>query len=100
MGKLEYKVNQRIYYEYEIESGGICFDLLDEDGNIAYRLGAVKSCNGYIVIGKDVPPGVYYDHEYATTADTVAHSHLEWQKKQTNWDRIKFKLLIIHKSDW
>lgn len=99
-GKLTYRANQRIYYEFEIDNGGVIFDLLDENDNVVYRVGAVQSCSGYIVIGEDVPTGTYYSHEYATTADTVARSHLVWQKKQTNWERILADLLIIHKSDW
>lgn len=99
-GKLEYNVNQRIYYEYQIKSGGICLDLLDEDGNVVYRIGAVQSCSGYITIGEDVAPGTYYFHEYAMNADTVADSHIVWQKKQTNLERILFHFSIIHRSSW
>lgn len=54
--KLTYRANQRIYYEFEIENGGVIFDLLDENDNVVYRVGAVQSRSGYIVIGEDVAP--------------------------------------------
>lgn len=74
----------RLKYSYIIESGGMCFELTDEQGNIVFEHEFKESGSGYLAI-EDVNPGNYYYHEYAISEDTVADVNWWLQEKKNNF---------------
>lgn len=90
-GMGEYNDKIRIYYNYAIETGGIHFELVDKNGKKVYEIDITESSSGYMTF-EDLPSGIYYEHEYALTQDTVATSDKWWEQRITNFQRLLMKV--------
>lgn len=91
VGNHEYSKNTRIHYTYVIESGGMHFELKDEDGNIIYEVDITESGDGYITFENNEPM-TYYDHEYALSDDTVAYVDTYVQVQKSNFEMFLHRL--------
>lgn len=83
--------NTRIYYSYIIESGAIRFELLDENGKVVYELETNESGSGYITFDNKEPT-LYYEHLYALSKDTVAHTSMSYEIKFNNFEKFLQKI--------
>lgn len=83
-GSYHFSKRTRVHYNYVIESGGICFELKDEQGTVVYERQFRESGSGYMTF-EDVEPGSYYYHEYALGEDTVAHINTAIERKRNNF---------------
>ncbi len=74
----------RLSYSCVVESGGLCFELTDEQGNLVFQQQFTESGSGSIEI-ENIEPGTYYYHDYALSEDTVAHCTFRIEEKRSNF---------------
>lgn len=91
LGRHMYSKDTKIYYEFTIKSGGIRYELLDENGNVVRQIDATETCSGYITFDNETPV-LYYEHERALSEDTIAHTNTTYYVKFSNLDKLLIKL--------
>ena len=93
-GKEEIEESYRVYYQCVINSGSMCIEIKDEEGNIVKRKIISETEDGYIYFD-DLESGTYYETEYSLTDDTDAYFSVSVQTKINNLQKTINSIIYI-----